>query len=105
MQLAYYSQLRHSPNEIVLVNFSDLNDRYIRTPNTSIRSFEDICQKELDDFVTSRWNLQPGTFWKTAAESAQVSYKFISLREYLTNYNWEGVYSEEEVAELLKALR
>jgi len=27
------------------------------------------------------------------------------LREYLTNYNWEGVYSEEEVAELLKALR
>jgi len=105
MQLAYYSQLRHSPNEIVLVNFRDLNDRYIRTPNTSIRSFEDICQKELDDFVPSRWNLQPGTYWKTAAESALVSYKFVTLREYLTDYNWEGVYSEEEVAALLRALR
>ena len=38
----------------------------------------------------------------TSARLASISHSFISMREYLTTFNWEGVYTKAEVDRMLR---
>jgi hypothetical protein len=41
----------------------------------------------------------------TPLEVASVTHKFISTKKYLMEYDWEGVYTDQEAAELLELAR
>ena len=96
-QIASYSRLRHSACDIVLVNFSDLD--YPANPK---RSFEALCKASFDDFDYDDWSLSETEHWRPASEVANVKFKFITLKEYVTDYDWNGVLTEERAAEILQ---
>jgi len=40
--------------------------------------------------------------WRDASEAVLVKYKFISLKEYVTAYDWNGVFTEEKAAQIVE---
>lgn len=96
--LGMYCRLRNSAADVILVNFGVL-DRVRRT--NSVETFEDLYRKMI---TVVRVPLVPppkGAIWKTESALKLVTFKSVTLREYLTTYDWNGEYTEEEAARLL----
>jgi len=100
--LARSRRYRYSPQDIVLVNFAQLDAKHFTPTSHPGGTFEAYHDRVDTQFQTENWMLEAGDEWRTPAELALVSTKFITMKEYLTEYDWDGVYTENEVAELLK---
>lgn len=95
--LGMYCRLRHSASDVVLVNFDALD---VRFPTNPLGTFEDACRK----MMLLRVPLVPppkGAIWKTESELKLVTFKSVTMREYLTTYDWSGEYTENEAAKML----
>lgn len=101
--LAHNIRIRHSSSDIVMVNFDDMENRMSPESADLSRTFERLCRQTIDRFNPRDYIKLKGQRWRTASEAASVSIKFITMKEYLTNNDWTGVYTKEEVAELLQA--
>ena len=101
--LARDSKIRHSSSDIVMVNFDEIENRMVSHPADFAGAFERMCKDTIDRFNPRDYIKPNGQRWRTASEAASVSIKFISMKEYLTNYDWTGIYTKEEVAKLLQA--
>jgi hypothetical protein len=44
---------------------------------------------------------EKGEVYKTESEMELVTFKSVTMREYLTTYDWHGEYTQEEAAQLL----
>jgi hypothetical protein len=102
-QLAYDSRLRHSTRQILMVNFDDLDNRFHRSTTISSGTFETAYKRSIGDLAAKLVILPHSRRWKTASEAALTSVKFIKMKEYLDNHDWEGVYTAEEVADFMQA--
>jgi len=102
--LAYDSRIHNSPSDIVMVNFDDAEDGIISHPACKTGVFERLCRNAINRFRPRNYiELKGDQRWRTASEAALVSIKFITMKKYLGEYDWDGVYTKEEVAELLRA--
>ena len=103
-QIAMYARLRHSACDIVMVNFRDLDSilKFIGATANQPPSFEALCKEDFDSFNYHEWDLPRYQHWRNASEVSTVKYKFISLKEYVTNYDWKGVFTEERAAQILQ---
>ena len=100
--LAFHCNIRQSSSDIFMVNFDDLENRMITQSADLSGAFERLCRQTIDQFDASDYLTPKRLQWRTASEAASVSIKFIAMNEYLTNYDWTGVYTKEEVVELLQ---
>jgi len=100
--LACHRRIRNSPQDIVLVNFTQLDDKDLFPTAHAKETFEALYRRADNEFQARGWRLGSRHEWRTPAELASVSTKFITMKEYLTEFDWDGVYTEDEVAELLK---
>ena len=94
IQLSIYCQIDGAASEIVLVNFGVLATL---TPGLTAEVFAMICtrSKHVPMATMGPWRS------KIAEEINLVTFMPVSLREYLTTYDWSGEYTEEEAAEML----
>lgn len=100
-QLALHGRLPSSLCEIVLVNFDSLEEGCSDPIAHPKGTFETICNKAVTNFdPTSCYS--PGGRWRTAEEAAQVTYKFITMKEYIASHDRTGEYTLKQVTQLLK---
>jgi len=100
--LARSRRYRYSTRDIVLVNFAQLDAAHFPVASHPGGTFEAYCNKVDTQFQTEDWMLKAGDEWRSPAELASVSTRFITMKEYLTQFDWGGVYTEDEVVEILK---
>jgi hypothetical protein len=93
-QLSTKRRLQNFPSDIVLVNFGVLDAQFPTNPSGK---FEDIC-KIANSAPLAR---EKGVVYKTESEMKLVTFKFVTMREYLTTYDWHGEYTKEEAAQSL----
>lgn len=83
------------PSAIILVNF-DKSNEHLTTEAGDL--FEGIFIEE----TQARLKDREDRGHVTRAKLASLSHSFISMREYLTTFDWEGVYTKAEVDRMLK---
>jgi hypothetical protein len=87
--------------EIVVVNHDELNGM-IGQQGQPVK-FETWCR---DRIAAERLKTQSTTSDESSTTTpSEVTYKFISTKEYLKEYDWEGVYTDQGAAELLELAR
>jgi hypothetical protein len=101
-QLVFSRRLRYPVQSFVMVNFAQLDAEYLLPESHPGGTFEALCNKIDNESQPEIWDIGPRQAWRTLAERASVSTKFITMKEYLREYDWNGVYTTDEVAELLK---
>lgn len=86
--------------EMVMVNFDALATRLVSPAADTIETFESIFKKTFDDRLAS----SPLSEFEAGLPSVKfiTPVRFITMKDYLTEYDWNGVYTEEEVAGLLE---
>jgi len=94
-------RFHQSPREVIVVNFGILEKLLDPTTADGKGTFEALCRKSIDRYTPMTYSAVPGQTCRTAARSNAVL-KFISLKKYLTEYDWDGVYTPEEVDDLLQ---
>ena len=97
-QLVHDSRLCPSPRNITMVNFDDLDNRFLDLA-ARVETFEAAYMRVVNPGSESF----RGHPFKSARDAALISIKFITLKDYLLNHDWEGVYTKEEAAKLLQA--
>ena len=100
--LARSRRYRCSPQDLVLVNFDQLDAKHSAPVSHPGQTFEALHNRVDTQFQIQDWMLEAGNEWRTPAELASVSTRFITMKEYLTEYDWDGVYTEDEVVEILR---
>jgi hypothetical protein len=91
-----------SPQDITLVNFDDLESRLVSpAPSPPYQSFEVACKSVMSQKMSVPDQHRSARLHKTVSEAAMISFKFITMKKYLEEYDWDGVYTKEEAAELL----
>jgi hypothetical protein len=86
--------------EIVVVNHDELNG--IRGQQGQPVTFETCCRDRLAaERLRTQSTASNGSSTSTPSE---VDYKFISTKEYLKGYDWEGVYTDQEATGLLELI-
>jgi len=98
--LARSCRSHQSPREVIMVNFGILELSDTMTANRK-GSVEAMCRNSIDRYIPNTISAPRGQTWRTAAE-ANAAVKFISMKEYLQEYDWDGVYTPEEVDDLLQ---
>jgi hypothetical protein len=95
--LATSTRFNQTPREIVMVNFGKLDD--LLDPSTVNRKgmFEAMCRMRIESIGSLPVTHE---FKRTAAE-ANAAVTFITMKNYLNEYDWNGVYTQEEVDTLL----
>lgn len=99
--VALYARSRHSSSEIIMVDF----DASYEDLSTNARAhFEPALHRRMKEGIRWLECMRPSdkSYYRSSAEFALVTPKFITMREYLTNHNWEGVYTKTEVDKMLK---
>lgn len=100
-RLARSCRVHQSPPEVIMVNFGKLEELSGTSTADRKGTFEAMCRNYIDRYSPSTRSAARGQIWRTAAEANAVV-KFISMKEYLTEYDWDGVYTPEEVDDLLQ---
>lgn len=103
IRVALNARNRHSAPEMIMVNFEASNEDL----STNARAhFEPALKREMKeaiDILEDMGSSEKSHYnYKSSAELALVRPKFITMREYLTNHDWEGVYTKTEVDKMLK---
>jgi hypothetical protein len=99
-QIVQYVQTRNSANEVLLVDFTRSHENLAVDAKTL---FEPALKKEVQ-YAQARIDDRPSdrSYYKSKDEIASITYNFISMREYLTDHDWKGVYTKSEVDKMLK---
>jgi hypothetical protein len=103
-QLSILGRRPHSLGEIVLVNTDFWGDQFSDKTAYPKGFFEHTCRKAMEDFDPSLHVSLPardGKRWRTAAEAALVSYKFITMQDYVRDYDRKGEYTNEEFERMM----
>lgn len=96
-RLSMYCRIRYSASDIVMVKFGALA---ALSPLFRAEIVIELCEHWLE--TPAPWIKPPkGVVWKTQQEIKLVTFKSVTMREYLTSYDWSGEYTEEEAAEML----
>lgn len=99
--LARSCRFHQSPPEVILVNFGKIEELLDSSTADRKGSFEVLCRKRIDSYTPRFYTAERGQTWRTAAE-ANAAVTFITMKEYLKEYDWNGVYTQEEVDDLLQ---
>ena len=83
--------------KVVMVNFGKFDDLLDSSTVNRKGTFEAMCRKSIDSMGSS-----PSTNFKRTAAEANAAVKFITMKEYLKEYDWNGVYTQNEVDNLLQ---
>lgn len=86
---------------MILVNFGKIEELLDSSTADRKGSFEVLCRKIIDSYTPGFYTAARGQTWRTAAE-ANAAVKFITMKEYLKEYDWNGVYTPQEVDDLLQ---
>ena len=99
--VAWSTLSRNSASEIMMVDFDASNQKL---SGNAKACFEPALQRVMKEGIRWLECLGPSdkSYYKSSAEFALVTPKFITMREYLTNHDWEGVYTKTEVEKMLK---
>lgn len=106
----YYKQF---PNEIVIVNMESLlmgwqpeGEGPLDSHKARREKWEELMERKLKGRYERVRNSSPfgdhGTRCKSVEEMENVSIKFITMEEYLANYDWTGEFTAEEIAPWLE---
>jgi hypothetical protein len=100
-EVAQCARYRHSAGEVLLVDF---NRSYEYLPVDARTLFEPALNKKLQHAQDRTKDLRPSdrSYYKSRDEIAAITYNFITMREYLTDHDWKGVYTKLEVDRMLK---
>jgi hypothetical protein len=92
-QVVQYVQTRHSASEVLLVDFARSHENLSVGAETL---FEPALKKEVQ-YAQARIDDRPSdrSYYKSSDEIASVTYDFITMQEYLTNHDWEGVFNQK----------
>jgi hypothetical protein len=98
-------QKTHS-HETIVVNIESLWPEDLRS-ETINQDAIDKCQAHNQRFI-DEWDegsfIESGPF-RTAEEMRKNTFKFVSMETYLTEYDWKGEITDEEIAPWLEGIR
>lgn len=87
----------------VLVNFDTLNDHSVVDAKGVFETAYRARFEERQAVAKAGKDTRPiDRDHSTSARLASISHSFISMKEYLTTFDWEGVYTKAEVDRMLK---
>jgi hypothetical protein len=92
----------HCLSEIVLVNTDFWEEKFMNKTAFPKGCFERLCRTAVESFdPNSALPAGDGKRWRTAAEAAMVSYEFVTMEDYVKNYDRKGEYTNEEFERML----